>query len=200
LFSASGTILVVGRIPDPDVVVRATVWTVNADGTVANVFKYDSLPGSQAVDVNDGIIIRSSNLGGFIDVPGLGVSFPGGTFFGVNNHGVVVGLTGDFSGPFGICGGVWVVDPTGVIPGPVVTSMGAGGGRTSPTTSTTRDRDISDLLTRRAAASELHSKSPAPPAATFPVVAGRPGKADLSPPPLESAPPLVFPREEWEDR
>src|SRR5262245_41553239 len=76
---ASGTYLVVGSIPDPDVVALATVWTVSADGTVADVFTYDSLPGSEAIDVNDsGLIIGISNVGSWIDIPGVGVTFPRG--------------------------------------------------------------------------------------------------------------------------
>jgi hypothetical protein len=125
---ASGTFLVVGSIPDPDVVALATVWTVSADGTVANVFTYDSLPGSEAIDVNDdGIIIGTSNLGAFVDVPGVGLQFPAsGALFGVNNHGVVVGLTGDPSGAEGITGGVWIVDSTGAISGPILTTIAQG--------------------------------------------------------------------------
>ncbi|MGE5191725.1 MAG: hypothetical protein ACM3U2_04435, partial [Deltaproteobacteria bacterium] len=60
---ASGTFLVVGSTPDPDVAVRATVWTVSTDGSVADVFTYDTLGASQAVDVNDhGMIIGSSQF------------------------------------------------------------------------------------------------------------------------------------------
>jgi hypothetical protein len=124
---ASGTFLVAGSISEPDVGARATVWTVSADGIVVDVFTYDTLPGSEATDVNDdGLVIGISNLGSFIDVPGVGIRFPAGQVIAVNNHGVVVGLTGDPSGPSGISGAVWVVDATGAISGPVRTTIGAG--------------------------------------------------------------------------
>jgi hypothetical protein len=85
------------------------------------------LPGSEATDVNDdGLVIGISNLGSFIDVPGVGIEFPAGQVIAVNNHGVVVGLTGDTSGPSGISGAVWFVDATGAISGPVRTTIGAG--------------------------------------------------------------------------
>src|SRR5262249_32894417 len=44
----------------------------------------------------------------------------------VNNLGFVVGLTGDPSGPFGISGALWAVDPTGAITGPVTMTIGPG--------------------------------------------------------------------------
>jgi hypothetical protein len=87
----------------------------------------DTLPGSEATDVNDhGLVIGISNLGSFIDVPGVGLRFPAGQVIAVNNQGVVVGLTGDPSGPSGISGAVWFVDATGEISGPVRTTIGAG--------------------------------------------------------------------------
>jgi hypothetical protein len=126
---ASGTFLVVGSILDSTAgVQRATVWTVNADGTVADVFTYNTLGNSEAVDVNDhGIVIGTSSLGTFIDVPGVGIRFPNaGAVLGVNNLGFVVGLTGDPSGPVGISGAVWAVDVTGEITGPVTMTIGPG--------------------------------------------------------------------------
>jgi hypothetical protein len=122
---ATGEFLVVGGTADPTVFRRPTVWTVSTDGAVVDVFVYSTLAGN-AIDVNDhGMVVGNSNSGVFVDVPGVGIKFPPGALevFGVNNHGVVVGMT---SGPDGISGGVWSVDPTGTITGPVLTTLGPG--------------------------------------------------------------------------
>jgi len=127
----SGTFLVVGGSIDPTSGNElATVWTVATDGSVVAVFTYDTLgAGGIAVDVNDhGMVIGSSNFGEFVDVPGVGVRIlPGADQVeGVNNHGVVVGFTGDPTGPDGVSGAVWYVDATGEISGPVQTNIGPG--------------------------------------------------------------------------
>src|SRR5262245_15698614 len=94
---SSGTFLVVGSSPDPanpNGPGLATVWTVTTDGTVVNVFTYDSLGPSAAVDVSDhGMIVGNTGRGAFVDVPGVGVAtLPNAlNAFGVNNHGAVVG-------------------------------------------------------------------------------------------------------------
>jgi hypothetical protein len=123
----SGEFLVVGGTPDPNVIVRPTVWTVSTDGTVMDVFIYDNLGTGQALDVNDhGMVIGSSNSGDFVDIPGVGIRFLQGTVQAVNNQGVVVGFTGDPSGPDKVSGAVWYVDPKGGITGPVLTRIGPG--------------------------------------------------------------------------
>ena len=124
---ASGEFLVVGGTPDPNVIVRPTVWTVSTDGTVVDVFIYDTLGSGQALDVNDhGMVIGSSSSGDFVDVPGVGIKFVNGSVQAVNNLGVVVGFTSDPSGPDKVSGAVWYVDPQGGLTGPVLTTVGPG--------------------------------------------------------------------------
>jgi hypothetical protein len=129
---SSGTFLVVGSSPDPvtpNGPGLATVWTVSVDGTVVDVFTYDTLPRSQAIDVNDhGMVIGNSNLGAFVDVPGVGVKFLPEALQveGLNNENVVVGFISDPTGPDHVSGAVWHVAPTGAITGPVQTTIGPG--------------------------------------------------------------------------
>jgi hypothetical protein len=129
---SSGTFLVVGSSPDPvnpNGPGLATVWTVSVDGTVVDVFTYDTLGHSFAIDVNDhGMIIGSAQFGPFVDVPGVGVKFLPEALQveGLNNQGAVVGFTSDPSGPDGVSGAVWYVDATGGINGPVLTTIGPG--------------------------------------------------------------------------
>jgi len=129
---SSGTFLVVGSSPDPvnpNGPGLATVWTVSIEGTVADVFTYDTLGHSFAVDVNNGgmIVGFSSNIGGFVDIPGVGVAtLPNAiNVFGVNNNGVVVGYVQVATAP-GVNGAVWHVDSTGAVTGPVDTNIAPG--------------------------------------------------------------------------
>ena len=129
---SSGTFLVVGSSPDPvnpNGPGLATVWTVSVDGTVVDVFTYDTLGHSFAIDVNDhGMIIGSSQFGPFVDVPGVGVKFLPEALQveGLNNEGVVVGFISDPTGPDHVSGAVWYVNATGAITGPVQTNIGPG--------------------------------------------------------------------------
>ena len=126
---ASGQFLVVGVTPDPNVIARATVWTVTTGGAVVDVFTYNTLGDSQAIDVNDhGMIIGSSQFGPFVDVPGVGVKFLPEALQveGLNNEGVVVEFISDPTGPDHVSGAVWYVDATGAITGPVRTNIGPG--------------------------------------------------------------------------
>jgi len=119
---SSGTLLVVGSTPDPDVVARATVWTVSTDGTVVDVYVYETLGESVAHDVNDdGMVVGTSVQGPWVDIPGVGVKFlPGAVLVGgVNNQGVVVGSAGGH-------GAAWRVAATGDITGPVFTDINSG--------------------------------------------------------------------------
>jgi hypothetical protein len=129
---SSGTFLVVGSSPDPvnpNGPGLATVWTVSVDGTLVDVFTYDTLGHSLARDVNDhGMIIGNSQFGSFVDVPGVGVKFlpEANQVEGLNNEGVVVGYISDPTGPDHLSGAVWYVDATGAITGPVQTNIGPG--------------------------------------------------------------------------
>jgi probable HAF family extracellular repeat protein len=121
---ADGTFMVVGST-GPVAQPVATVWTVSTDGTVVDVFTYDALGGSAAIDVNDhGMIVGGSGDGPWVDIPGVGVKFLPGAFMiggvsigGLNNQGVVVGSVGGQ-------GVVWHVAATGEITGPVSTDIG----------------------------------------------------------------------------
>lgn len=122
---SSGTFLVVGSTPDPDVIGRATIWTVSTDGSVVDVFTYGTLGESAAHDVNDhGMVVGTSEQGIWVDIPSVGVKFlpEAVTLGGVNNQGVIVGsLAGGH-------GAAWYVDPTGLITGPVSTDNSSGNG------------------------------------------------------------------------
>src|SRR5689334_14078736 len=70
---ADGTFLVVGST-GPAAQPVATVWTVSNNGTVVDIFTYDTLGPALATDVNDhGMIVGQSGNGPWVDIPGVGV-------------------------------------------------------------------------------------------------------------------------------
>jgi probable HAF family extracellular repeat protein len=124
-----GKFSVVGATFDPDVGIRATVWTLTVNGAVEDVFIYDKgLGASLAVDVNDdGMVVIGADLGNFVDVPGVGLKLlpSAQVAAAINNDGVVAG---SIAGPPGTSsvGAVWRVDGTGATFGPVIANAGPG--------------------------------------------------------------------------